>query len=310
MLGQASGAFGYLLVMGAPALLILSYFFITWDKRRDGSENADDNQVGLKLGLFFLALVGLGMAAGGITSFLHYLLSGTKVGSSVMKSGIANILTGLIVLGGVWFVFLPRTNHAAFPRATRYTVGYVAVVSGMLAALSLNGFVDGVFNSAAWRGNAGNLASLLVFGGLAFVALTRFGAICGWTAPPPRQKLSGPAGGFQGPAGGFAQQGGPQGPQGGGFPQQGGPQGPQGGGFPPGGPQGPQGGGFPPGGGQQQGGGGGPQGGGFPPSGGPQQGGGGGQQGGGGFPAPGGGSPQGGGGGLPPPSGSGGGFPR
>jgi len=286
MLGQASGAFGYLLMLGAPAFLVLTYFFIAWDKRLPDSENVSDNQVGLKLGLFFLALVGLSMATSGLSSFLHYLLSGTKVGTWALKSGIAGVLAGVVVVGGVWFVFLPRTNHAEFPRATRYAFGYVAVIAGMTAALSLNGLLDGMFNSASWSANSGNLANLVVFGGLAFVTLTRFGAICGWAAPPPRQQsFSGPAGGFQAGPGGFPGGPGPgPGPQGG-FPSggQGPGPGPQGG-FPPSGGQGP-----------------GPQGGGFPPSGGqgpgPQ----------GGFPAPGG---QQGGGGLPPPSGSGGGFPR
>jgi len=307
LLGPLAGAMGYMLVIGAPTFLILAYFFVVWDKRQADSPSADDTQIGLKLGLFFLAIIGLGMAVSGASMFLHYLLSGAKTGSFAIKTGIASILSGGIVVGGVWFVFLPRTNYNQYPKATRLTLGYISVVTGLVSAVSLNFFIIGLFNSASWRGNSVNFANLLIFGGLAVVALSRFGALSGWTAPPPR------ATGFQGGPGGFPQGGAPQGgfPQGGapqgGFPQGGAPQGgfPQGGapqgGFPQGGaPQG----GFPQGGAPQ---GGAPQGG-FPQGGAPQ--GGAPQQGGaapaqsGGFPAPGG-NPQGG-GGLPPPSGSGG----
>jgi hypothetical protein len=282
----------------------LAYFFIQWDKRKPDSENVDDTQVGLKLGLFFLAIIGLGIAVAGLSAFLHYLLSGTKAGTGVLKTGIASVLSGGLFLGAVWFMFLPRTNYSEYPKATRFAVGYVGVICGFVAALSLNLFLVGLFNSAPWAFNSANMANLIVFGGLGVVAISRFGALSGWTATQPRQNFGG-GGGFQQP------------PQGGGFP---GGQPPQqqaqGGGFPGGGapPQGgPVGGGAPPagGGGFPPAGGGAPPagGGGFPGGGGgaPPAGGGGQAPGGGGFPAPGGG---GGGGGLPPPSGSGGGFPR
>lgn len=256
-------------------VLFAGYFFVFWERRRDDSPLKGDDQVGLKLGLFTLLIVALGYATGGLVSVLWYLLSGTKAGSGLIKSGIASLLAGGIGFAAISFLFLPRTNAKEFDRVERFAVGGVAIASGALALSALNGLLGGLFTSADWKFvTAQDFATLLVYGALFFLTLMRFGQLSGWTVPqrPVMPMQQPPGGGYPPQGGGGYQQGG------GGYPPQGG------GGYP---PQG--GGGYPP-----QGGGGG-----YPP-----QGGGGGYppQGGGGYP------PQGGGGGLPPPGGSGGGY--
>jgi hypothetical protein len=75
---------GLVFLFGAPSWLVLSYFFLVWDARQPQSATASDGQIGIKLVGMFLLLIGLGIAAGGLASLLHYLLSGAKGGKEVL----------------------------------------------------------------------------------------------------------------------------------------------------------------------------------------------------------------------------------
>jgi hypothetical protein len=152
-----------------------------------------------------------------------------------------------IVVGALTFVvvtkaLLPRTNAATQKQPERYFLGALAVQFGIMALADVNQLLEGVFTSSPWGANAMYLAGTIIGGAILFVAVSRFGAISGWTqpvaappmAPPPQYPPQG---------GGYPPQGGGYPPPGGGYPPQGGggypPQG--GGGYP---PQG--GGGYPP----------------------------------------------------------------
>jgi hypothetical protein len=247
MMGLGSYA-GMAFLIGAPTWLVLSYFFMVWESRREGSASKDDGQMGIKLVGLFLLLVGLAIATGGVTSLLHFLLSGAKTGKEALKGSIATVIAGAAAIFAVIVLILPRTNAKQYPKATRYAAGYLAAVSGTVALVSFQGLLSGLIMGAPWVMNAGNAASLVVYGGIAAVALAKLGALSGWTAPaprpvyPPQQGGGMPPGGMP-PGGGYPPQG--YGGQGGGYPGYG-----QGGGYPP------QGGGYP------------PQGGGYPPQGG------------------------------------------
>lgn len=297
--------YGFKLMIPAAVIMVAAcYFFTFWDRRREDCPDAEDTQLGLKLLLYGFLMIALAYAASGLHSVLFFLLSAAKP-SFLIKGGLGSLIAGGAVFGLVFAVFLKRTNAQTYDRVERWTLAFVAAAAGAAAVTAFYELLTGLFTSRAWRlhasdaegaakllatlkmgkaVNASYLAELLVFGPLAFLALSRFGAVSGWTIPvrqAPMQGFQQPAPGQGYPQGQMQQQGSqPQQPYG----QQ--PAPPQGGGFPGGGQQG--GGGFP--GGGQQGGGG------FP---------GGGQQGGGGFPGGGGGGypPSGGGGGLPPPSG-------
>jgi hypothetical protein len=242
------------------ALLFFGYLFITLDRRREGSPSKDDKQVGLKLVLYGLMLVGLTFAVGGVNMLLTYILSGFKGGAEPIKQALPSILVGGGAVAGLFLAFLPRTNTKDFPQVERFFFGLLALTYGAQVIFALNNLLSYLFMSAPWAMTAGNVSRVAVSGAIAFVSLMRFGALSNWSAPV-RPALP--------PAGYPPQQGGGYPPQGGGYPPQGG------GGYPP------QGGGYPP-----QGGGYPPQGGGYPP------------QGGGGYPPQGGG--YGGGGGYPP----------
>lgn len=223
-------------VTSALLFVAASYFLITLDRQRATSTSKDDTQVGIKLVLFGLMLAGVQIAAGGVDTLLSYLLGGAKGDSGPMKVALASILVGVATVAILAKVLLPRTNSATYKQPERFFTGFVALQFGVMALMGLHGVLTALFTSKAWADTSGHLASTIVSGAIAFLALGRFGSLSGWTAAPPR------AAGFPPQAGGgYPPQGGGYPPQGGGYPPQGGGYPPQGGGYP---PQG--GGGYPP----------------------------------------------------------------
>jgi hypothetical protein len=304
MLGESKDV--GLAIAQAIAFVAGAYFFIQWDRNRTGSANKDDTQVGLKLVLFGIILASIVLLAGGLEHLLGFVLGGFKGGSMPVRAALPPIIVGGAAVFVVLQLLLPRTNHAKFPQAARFTVGWLALVYGIFTVVHVYGFLMSLFTGQEWHYTSGEFAAALVSVALAFPALRSFGGMSGWVEPAP-------------PAAPYGNYGGPSGPNMG-VPGQGMPPGGSGGYGPPGAPGG---GGYgPPGGGQPGGGGYGPPGGGAPPSGGGYgpPGGGGAPPGGGGYGPPGGGgAPPGGGygggggappgGGFGPGGGSGGGYP-
>jgi hypothetical protein len=244
-------------ILGTVAAIIFvgaGYFFLSLDRHRANSASKDDTQVGLKLVLYGLVLAGISMAAGGVTTLLAFIFGGFKGGSLPIRQALPTIIVGGLVVVVIAKALLPRTNAATQKQPERYLLGALGIQYGVFAIIAVNGLLGGLFLEAPWAYTSSNLASVAVSGAIAFLAITRFGALAGWTAPPPSAPMYPPQQGYPPPQ----QQGYP--PPGGGYPPQGGggypPQG--GGGYP---PQG--GGGYPP-----QGGGGGGGGGYGPPGGG------------------------------------------
>jgi hypothetical protein len=240
-------------VIGPAVLLVVAiYFFAVWDQRKADSETKDDGQIGIKVAIMLLVLIGIGIAAAGAQLLLHYLLSGAKAGGTPqIKSAIAFLLVGGLVVAIFLFLFLPRTNSKDYPKVTRLVAGLLAIISGIVGAGGLTGFIVLLINGGGmpWELKSMPLSLALVFGGLGIGALVKLGGLSGWTAPV-RPVAPQPSAGYGQP--GMAQPGMQQPMQQQGYPQQGGYP-PQGGGYPP------QGGGYPP-----QGGGG------YPPQGGGQ----------------------------------------
>ncbi len=273
-LGNPSALLGAVwpMVMGSVifGLSLVVYWFALRDASQEGSAAAEDTQIGIKVALHMFAALAILIAAGGAQSFFHFILAKMKGGapSSLIKGGIGHIVAGGGLFFVVWQFLLPRTNWQEHDKVTRLTVGAVAILAGLSTVGSFSNFFAGVISGSSWAPvNAPALATVLVMGGLAFVALNKLGSMSGWVAPPPKAAGFPPMGG----GGGYQQQM-PQQP-----PQQGYP--PQGG-YPPAGGAPPAGGGYPPAGGGAP-----PGGGGYPP------------QGGGGLPPPSGGYPPQGGGG-------------
>jgi hypothetical protein len=219
--------------LGAPAFLAFAYFFLVWDARRADSPNKDDGQIGLKLVLYFFILVGIGFAAGGLTTLLNYLLTGTKAGTPALKQALAGILAGVVPIFAWTVVLLPRTNYRQHAKAGRMFYGFLAASGGYLALLSFQDVVSQLIMSMPWASTSEHIANLIVFAGIGFFAVARLGSLSSWSAPVrPTPMSSGHSQGYPPQGGGYPQ----------GYPPQGYPQGygggygsPQGGGYPPGG---------------------------------------------------------------------------
>ncbi len=232
-----ANGFGALFLLGAPAFLAFSYFFLVWDARRSDSPNKDDGQIGLKLALYFFIIIGVSFASGGLSTVLYYALSGAKAGTETLKAGLAGLIAGVVPIFAVAVIFLPRTNYRQHTKAARMAYGFLAAFGVMLALQSLNGLVTLLIQAQPWAITSRELSSLIVFAGVGFFSLFRLGGLSSWSAPVRPQPMA------PSHSQGYPQGGGypPQG-----YPPQGYPQG-YGGGYGP--PQG--GGGYPPGGGYQ-----------------------------------------------------------
>ncbi|HEY0254639.1 MAG TPA: hypothetical protein VGC41_24095 [Kofleriaceae bacterium] len=230
----------------AVGFVVFAYFLLTLDRQRANSLSKDDSQAGLKIVLFAFTMFGIGLAASGLIALLGDVLAGLKGGSGTIKTTLPSIIVGALVVVVMVRLLLPRTNAATQKQAERYFLGAIGVEFGLLALISANTLLQNVFTSAPWAASSNALAGALVGGAVLFIAISRFGALSGWTvperpvAPPPAQYPPQGGGGYPPQGGGYPPQGGYN-PQGGGYPPQGGGYPPQGGGYP---PQG--GGGYPP----------------------------------------------------------------
>jgi hypothetical protein len=219
--------------------VVVAYFAILFDRRREGSPSRDDTQVGIKLVLWGLLVGAISLAAGGAESLLAFILGGFKGGWANMRGPLATIAAAAGVAAGVYLLFLPKTNHLERPQVERLAVGALAAILGAAALVSLDEFLNALLAGKPWADIAGGLAGVGVNGGLALLAVTRLGMMSGWRAAPriPQMPMAPPMTGQ--PQGGIPPLGGGYPPQGGGYPPQGGGYPPQGGGYPP------QGGGWP-----------------------------------------------------------------
>lgn len=252
-LGQLAG------LMENPAFFTLPYFiFVYWyilrDRKREGSDNADDGHLGLKLILYWFLVVTLFFAVSGFNTILGYLLMGAPH-KNLLLGGLGELIAGGGLFTAIFLLLLPRSNYKDYPRVERFAVGFIAAAAGMMTVFAIRSFLKGLFTGADWKSsNAPQFATMISYGAVAFLALIRYGQMSSWIAPVRPQMPAGYGGGMpqQMPPQQMPQQ--PQQPQ---YPPQGGynPQGgggynPQGGGGglpPPGG----SGGGFNPGGGYQ-----------------------------------------------------------
>ncbi len=232
----------------APFYFAFTYFFLFWDSRRPDSPTKEDGQILLKTVLCFVVIVGVGIAAGGLITLMHYLLSGAKTGTPELKKGLAGVIAGAIPFLTAVFALLPRTNHKQHAKAVRFMFGFLGAAGAMVGFAALKGVIENLILSAGWPATAGAVATFLVMTGIGLFSIFRLGGMSSWTAPvrPVAQMPQQHSQGYP-PQGGYAPQGYPPQGYGGGYgaPPQGGGYPPQGGGYP---PQGGGGGGYPPGG--------------------------------------------------------------
>lgn len=233
----------------AVGYAFLALVVITLDRFRANSTSKDDTQVELKIVLYGLALMGLFIASDGVTTLVTVITSGFKGGGDAIKLVLAPIVVGAGAFAAVMLGLVPRTNASSVRAAEALALLTVGLYFGCSAIGSAYAFVANLVMSGPWEVGSIPLAHLIVHGAIAFLGLTRLGALSGWVAParpaPPQYPPQGggyppQGGGYPPPGGGYPPQGGGYPPQGGGYPPQGGGYPPQGGGYPP------QGGGYPP----------------------------------------------------------------
>ena len=169
-------------LVGAPFFIALAYFFTFWDRRNEDSALKEDDQIGLKLVLFAMFLVGIFLAAAGLGKFLGTLLAGASDKTS-LKQGIGSLLGGAAGAAATYFVFIIKTNTTTHPRVERYAYGYLAGSTGIVLMLLLEAAISGLIGGTlGWKtGGATALAYVVVTGGVAGFAVLRYGKLSGWT---------------------------------------------------------------------------------------------------------------------------------
>jgi hypothetical protein len=199
-LAEAAALFGPAFV--AVSFVGFTYFMITLDRARANSPSKDDNQVGLKLVLYGIALAGVWLAIGGASDLLAFILGGFKGGTVPVRHAMPPVLVGGAVVAIVWKQLLPRTNAAVARQPERYVLGAIGLVYGTRAVIGFSGVVTGLFNEWSWSPGGESLfatspffAELIASGAAAYFAITRLGAASGWVMhagappayPPPPQ---------------------------------------------------------------------------------------------------------------------------
>src|SRR5688572_10253442 len=124
---SAFGGGGTVSAMLVGVFLVLGYFAVLIDRRRDTSPSRDDTQGGFKP-------------------------------IEVLKQAGAALVAGGFVALGVIALALPRTNARAMPQVERYAWGLIALYTGITAVFALHLVVEGVFMSQPWAKIAGYLA--------------------------------------------------------------------------------------------------------------------------------------------------------
>jgi hypothetical protein len=219
MTDELAGLMPLLIGVGVVHLYVFGgYLAILIDRGRPDSPSKDDRQVGLKLVLIGLLLFGLVTAINSVERIVAMMLGGFHDFVPIIKASIVGVLVGGGVAAVIGFVVLPRTNLASARQPERFALGMLSLVYGVVAIFGLSATLNDLIQSAAWAETSSSLALAAISGGVAFVAITRFGARAGWTVPPaampPMQQQPPPGlggGGYPPPQGGGGYYGPPPG---------------------------------------------------------------------------------------------------
>jgi hypothetical protein len=269
--GVPSVGFGTIAAAATLPIAGAIYILLFWGKRSAGECSwREDEQIGLKVIVGTMIMMGTALLAGGLQGLLHLLLT-FKNFVPTIKVVLPDLLVGAAVLGGAIMFLVPKTNHSQQPKALRLTAGAIALVGAVSTVMGLDDLLKTIFLWPSWSDVVDSLTSLItsvaVFGGSGYMYAKMIGvAVPEIPMPQQAQQYQQPAAqqyqqpaaqqqAYQQPAQQQqyqqpAQQQYQQPPQGGGYPPQGGgyPP-PQGGGSAPprpGAPPAPGGGGYPP----------------------------------------------------------------
>lgn len=164
-------------MVGGFIVALVFYLFMIWDSRRDDD---GDDQIIFKIVLGALMLAGFMTFVAGLKTFVHFILAIFSVRNwHWMRTGLANIITGGVVTGAIYWFILRKTNWQEYPRVARTTVGIATITTGAIFIVSLSEFFIQLLWMESWMAITGSLTSFIVFGAVAAASLWYFGKQCG-----------------------------------------------------------------------------------------------------------------------------------
>jgi hypothetical protein len=149
------------------------YILLFWGKRSEGECSwRDDDQIGLKVIVGTLIMIGTALFAVGLQGLLHLLLTFESFVPR-LKGAMPDLLVGAVVVGGAIMFAVPKTNHEQQPKTLRLVAGAIALTSAVFTVLGLDSLLKTVFLWPDWHAVAGSFTSLVtavvVFGGSGYM---------------------------------------------------------------------------------------------------------------------------------------------
>jgi hypothetical protein len=149
------------------------YILLFWGKRSSAECSwREDDQIGLKVIVGTLIMIGVALFAGGLQSLLHLLLT-FKEFVPRLKAAMPDLLVGAVVVGGAIMFAVPKTNHEQQPKTLRLVAGAIALTGAVATVMGLDSLLKTVFQWPSWHDVAGSFTSLVtsvvVFGGAGYM---------------------------------------------------------------------------------------------------------------------------------------------
>lgn len=169
----AIGGFGTIAAAATLPIAGAIYILLFWGKRSAGECSwREDEQIGLKVIVGTMIMMGTALLAGGFQGLLHLLLTFKNFGPT-LKVVLPDLLVGAAVLGGSIMFLVPKTNHAQQPKALRLTAGAIALIGAVVTVMGFDSLLKTIFLWPSWSDVVDSLTSLItsvaVFGGAGYM---------------------------------------------------------------------------------------------------------------------------------------------
>lgn len=169
----AIGGFGTIAAAATIPVAGAIYILLFWGKRSAGECSwREDEQIGLKVIVGTMIMMGTALLAGGLQGLLHLLLTFKNFGPT-LKVVLPDLLVGAAVLGGSIMFAVPKTNHSQQPKALRLTAGAIALIGAVATVMGLDSLLKTIFLWPSWSDVVDSLTSLItsvaVFGGAGYM---------------------------------------------------------------------------------------------------------------------------------------------
>ena len=189
----AIGGFGTIAAAAALPIAGAIYVLLFWGKRSSAECSwREDDQIGLKVIVGTMIMMGTALLAGGLQGLLHLLLT-FKNFVPTIKVVLPDLLVGAAVLGGAVMFAVPKTNHAAQPKVLRLTAGAIVLVATIATVMGLDSLLKTIFLWPSWSAVVESLTSLLtavaVMGGSGYMYAKMIGVEVPDIPMPQQQQM-------------------------------------------------------------------------------------------------------------------------